>query len=543
MPPLIESQVHTSLRAYLRQQGDYSWPHHLTMARLVARALRLGRSALMQTSTSTPVYALSYLTPALLWQGAVVLVIPPFWQESWVEKVIPQLQAALGTNREVVVSDRVPFDFTGILITSPQDWLSDRLSMITNLEANPEVNPETNFPPGIPTLIDGADDLEPWARECLTQTMLPGAWDQLIAHYPQQREIIRDVKIKLTKSFFDRPLNPYGCCLLDISEQELIHNLGSKLADNFVDKPVDDFADNVDKLLDKPTNEPTNKLEFLASNLGQFSQQSGQQGQILWAGVDRQQGYFTLHSTPAEVATSLSKVWQQQPVVFMGRAMDLEVEATAYRQNVGLGGLTCLKFPPDPQTELIQLYLPDRLPLPNTPQFQAALEQQVMDLLTISRSDTGFIVILVEDSPLKQQMAAVMAGEFGSRVQMEVIAPNPAPILVTGWQFWRQFHHQFPPPKLLIIATLPIPSLENPLVAGQVAYYKQQRLDWFRLYLLPTALRELQSAIAPARRHQGVVAMLDSRVNHRSYGQQVLAALSPFAKINYLDPRLWELLS
>ncbi len=528
MPPLIESQVHTSLRAYLRQQGDYSWHHHLTMARLVARALRLGRSALMQTSTSTPVYALSYLTPALLWQGVVVLVIPPLWQEPWVEKLIPQLQAALGTNREVVVSDRVPSDFTGVLITSPQNWLSDRLNRVTNIITNSDANPEANleanleakFPPGIPTLIDGADDLEPWARECLTQTMLPGAWDQLTARYPQQREIIRDVKIKLTKSFFDRPPNPYGCCLLDTSEQELIHNLGSKLADN--------FADN---------------FEFLASNLGQFSQQSGQQGQILWAGVDRQQGYFTLHSTPAEVATSLSKVWQQQPVVFMGRAMDLEVEATAYRQNVGLGGLTCLKFPPDIHTDLIQLYLPDRLPLPNTPQFQAALEQQVMDLLTISRSDTGFIVILIEDSPLKQQMAAVMAGEFGSRVQMEMITPNPAPILVTGWQFWREFHHQFPSPKLLIIATLPIPSLENPLVAGQVAYYKQQRLDWFRLYLLPTALRELQSAIAPARRHQGVVAMLDSRVNHRSYGQQVLAALSPFAKINYLDPRLWELLS
>jgi ATP-dependent DNA helicase DinG len=192
---------------------------------------------------------------------------------------------------------------------------------------------------------------------------------------------------------------------------------------------------------------------------------------------------------------------------------------------------------------MIQLYLPDKLPLPNTPQFQPALERQVMELLTISRGDTGLVVILVEDSPLKQQIAAVMAGEFGSRVEMETISPNPAPILVTGWQFWRQSSHKLPAPKLLIIATLPIPSLENPLVAGQVAYYKQQRIDWFRFYLLPTALRELQRAIAPVRLTQGIVAMLDSRVNHRSYGQQVLTALSPFAKINYLDPRFWELLS
>ncbi len=524
MVTLIESQVHNSLRAYLRQQGDYSWHHHLTMARLVARALRLGRSALMQTSTSTSVYALSYLTPALLWQGAVVLVIPSLWHEILVEKLIPQLQIALETNREIIVGKHFPYDeFTGILIITPQDWLSDRFSVAAQnrfsvgsqncfsvgSQNTGETNLPANLPLGITTLIDGADDLELWAREQLTQTMLPGEWDQLIATYPQQIEIIRDTKVQLTKGFFDRPPNPYSCCLLDTSEQELMKNLASH-------------------------------LHLPPTSFGQVSQQPGQ---ILWAEVDRQQGYFTLHSTPAEVASSLSQVWQQQPVVFMGRAMDLEVEATIYRQNVGLGGLTCLKFPPDLQSEMIQLYLPDKLPLPNTPQFQAALEQQVMELLTISRGDTGLVVILVEDSPLKQQIAAVMAGEFGSRVEMEVISTNPAPILVTGWQFWRQSSHKLPPPKLLIIATLPIPSLENPLVAGQVAYYKQQRIDWFRFYLLPTALRELQRAIAPVRLTQGIVAMLDSRVNHRSYGQQVLTALSPFAKINYLDPRFWELLS
>jgi len=458
----------------------------------------------MQTSTSAPVYAISYLTPALLWQGAVVLVIPALGYEDWIHQLIPQLQASLGTSRAVVTGDRFPAeDFTGLFLTTPQVWLREQLG----ISPQNHLGTQTNFPLGVPTLIDGADDLELWAREILTQTWTVGDWDQLLAAYPQQAEMILDVKVRLTKNFFDRPPNPYGCCLLEPPERELIQNLAQKLP---------------------------------GTSLGVISQELDG---ILWAAIDRQQGYFTLHSTPAEVASSLSKVWQKQPVVFMGRAMDLEVEATVYRQNLGLGGLTCLKFPPDSQTEMIQLYLPDKLPLPNTPQFQGALEKQVLELLTISSSATGLTVILVEDRPLKQQMAAIIAAEFGSRVQMEVIPENPSPILVTGWQFWRESHYKLPAPKLLIMATLPIPSLENPLVAGQVAYYKKQRLDWFRLYLLPTALRELQGAIAPVRLTQGVVAMLDSRVNHRSYGQQVLTALSPFAKINYLDPRFWELLS
>jgi ATP-dependent DNA helicase DinG len=201
------------------------------------------------------------------------------------------------------------------------------------------------------------------------------------------------------------------------------------------------------------------------------------------------------------------------------------------------------------------LYIPDRLPMPNTPQFQDALIQQILailfrignwglgtrdwglgKILPNSSPIPGLVVILVGDTPLKAQVGAVLASEFGSRVQVEKTSLNENGILVTGWEFWRQYQSILPVPKLLAIATLPIPSLEDPLVAGRVAYYKKRRQDWFRLYLLPAALRELQRAIAPLRECQGIVALLDGRIHHRSYGQEVLASLSPSARINYLDP-------
>jgi ATP-dependent DNA helicase DinG len=222
-------------------------------------------------------------------------------------------------------------------------------------------------------------------------------------------------------------------------------------------------------------------------------------------------------------------------VVLIAEALDLETSASVYRQQMGLGDLTCLKFSPDRQSELIHLYLPDGLPMPNTPRFQDALIQQVRTLLSLNSQTKGLTVLLVGDVPLKAQLGAIFAAEWGTRVQVEKTSLDDRGILVTGWEFWRTHQSVLPPPQLLVIATLPIPSLENPLVAGQVAYYKQRRLDWFRLYLFPAALRELQRAIAPVRNSQGVVALLDNRVNHRSYGSQVLSALSPFARINYLD--------
>ncbi|MEM9502471.1 MAG: ATP-dependent DNA helicase, partial [Cyanobacteria bacterium P01_E01_bin.43] len=67
---MLEAKVHEQLRAFLRHHGNADWPHHLTMARLAARALRLGRSSLMQVGTSALFqghYRLSYLISLLLW--------------------------------------------------------------------------------------------------------------------------------------------------------------------------------------------------------------------------------------------------------------------------------------------------------------------------------------------------------------------------------------------------------------------------------------------------------------------------------------------
>ncbi len=499
---MIEVEVHSSLRAFLREQGQPTWPHHLTMARLVARALRLNRPALIQTGSTHSSYRLSYLAPALIWPGPVILVAPLSIQQWLLRVEIPRLQQWIGTDKAILTADAFPDErFCGLLITSPATWLTDRLEG------------KGWFPRDIPTLVDGADDLEGWAREQLQASIQPGDWDELMLGRPQYAELIRDTRVRLTKAIFEHPPNPYECCLLETQEQEILQQLFAVL---------------------QPTAE-VDRYHYLPPSWKQFWHCWQRSGQMMWATIARHSGQFSLYCGPIEVATPLSQVWSQQSVVLIGEALDLDASASVYRQQLGLGELTCLKFSPDRQSELIQLYLPDGLPMPNSPRFQEALLYQVRTLLTLSANAKGLAVLLVGDVPLKAQMGAILAAEFGSRVQVETTDLDERGILVTGWDFWKTHQSVLPPPKLLMIATLPIPSLENPLVAGQVAYYKQQRLDWFRLYLLPAALRALQRAIAPVRASQGVIALLDSRVNSRSYGRQVLSALSPFARINYPD--------
>lgn len=538
---MIEVEVHSSLRAFLREQENRSWPHHLTMARLVARALRLGRSALIQTGVSshgTGKYRLSYLAPALLWRKPVILVAPESVQQRLLEVEIPQMQQWMGTEKSILTGDAWPdAEFQGLLLISPEVWLADRLKGLGRI------------PFGIPTIFDGADDLEEWARDQLTAGLRPSDWDDLMLAFPRKAKAIRDARVQLTKAVFQHPANPYECCLISPAEQDILRRLYAVLGNAIGVENRENVVET--RLIPSGEGESGRGGEYFPSptllpNLPPawriFWHRLQADDQLMWAEIARSQGQFSLYCGPVEVATALEKIWHHEPVVLIGAALDLETEANAYRQRVGLGTLTCLKFSPDRQNELIQLYLPDRLPMPNTPQFQGVLIQEVQMLVeTMDRSLAEnpdiqrLAVILVEDTPLKAQVASVMAAEFGSRVQVEKTSLSNNGILVTGWEFWRHHQEVLPAPQLLVMATLPIPSLENPLVAGRVAHYKEQRKDWFRLYLLPVALSELQRAIAPVRECRGVVALLDGRVNNRSYGSQVLEALSPLARINYLD--------
>jgi len=530
---VIEVEVHYSLHNFLRSQAEAAWSHHLTMARLVARALRLGRSALIQVGAGCGYqgrYRLSYLAPALLWQSSAVIVATEEVQQRLLRVEIPPLQQWLQTNKGIIVGDRwIHPDFQGILLITPAAWLQAQWTGTGN------------FPPNIPTLIDGADDLEDWARSQLTVSIHPGDWDELMLAYPNRAEAIREARVQLTKAVFQHPANPYECYLVSQAEQEILTSLFAWLG---VDgnKEQSEVRSQKSEAIHAPRTTHHAPLipHSLPKNWHLFQQRSQTPDRLLWMSLNRSQGLFSLYCAPAEVASALAPIWARQPVVLMGSALDQETEATTYRKRLGLPEeLTCLKFAGDRHNESIQLYTPERFPLPNTPQYQPALMREIYALIGARTVAPGLTLILVGDLPLKQQIGAQLAAEFGSRVQVEKTSLDENSILTSGWDFWQQHQGILPVPQLTIITTLPIPSLEHPIVAGRVEYYKRSRQDWFALYLLPAALNQLQRAIAPMRYRQGVVALLDSRVLHRSYGQQVLAALSPSARCNYLDASLF----
>jgi ATP-dependent DNA helicase DinG len=532
------------------------------MARLVARALRVGRSALIQTDSLAAYqgsHRLSYLIPALLWPEPAILALPDELLETVLQQDIPNLQQGLPIVKPVRSGNSWPDDsFKGLLVTSAQGWLRDRLlsSHLSTSISTPAPNTgsvtESRFPTGIATIIDGAGALERWAQNQLSETLCAQDWEALMLAYPSQREFIRDMRVRLTHAIFQHPANPYGCHLIEEPEQALLYELYDWLQ-TFGDSsqlPLrwqrfwQRFAPSE---LSSSELSPSELLQTEPLQTGPSQTEPLQTERLAWSSLDRELGSVVLHCGPTDINSSLAPVWAQQPIVLIGAALAEDTRAERYRDRMGLGDMTCLRFGPDRRNDLVQLYLPDRLPMPNTSHFKGAVLQEIRTLLSARGTATDPTVIVIGDVPLKAQFAAILAAEFGSRVQLEA-AINDQGILITGWDYWRQQQANFTAPGLLIITTLPIPSLENPLVAGRVAAYKRRQQDWFKAYLLPEALSELQHAIAPMRSrinplmnqmnqngHQGVVALLDNRVNYRSYGTHVLAALSPAARSSYLN--------
>jgi ATP-dependent DNA helicase DinG len=495
----IEVTTHNILRDLLRHQPEIvDWNHHLTMARLVARALRLSKSSLIQTGIATHrlegKYRISYLIPALLWNEAVTIAIPTAFQERLITIELPQLQHWLGTSKPVYGGVQPPDpEFKGLWITDPQSWLNLQLHQPNSLPYNP-------------VILDGADDLESWAEELLTIKLTTENWDSLrLSQPPTIWGQIIEIKIQLMASFWQRPDNPYNCYLLDDLDRSLLELLSKTIIPN------------------------------LAPNWQKFYQELATVDRLVWAQIDRTRGSFTLAITPTDLVSELAPIWERQPSILLTSSVDLTAKAIGYRQELGLSDVTSIKFPLDKNQDSFKLYLPRWMPMPNTSKFQSVLVDEIKHLLYLTNNHPKFVVILIQDTPLQAQIAAILAAEWGTRVQVEQIDLNEQSILVSGWEFWQQHQDDLPTPGLMIIATLPIPSLEDPLVAAKVGFYKQQRQDWFRLYLLPTGLRILHRAIDPMRSAQGIVAIFDNRIDRRSYGQQVLASLHPMVRISYAD--------
>ncbi len=480
---MLEAIAHQQLKNLL-QKVRTDWPHHLTLSRLVARSLRRKDSTFIQLEDCTQdEWWLGLMVPLCLESRGTVLVLQDDLKSRLLKIELPRLQSA-GFNVGCWEGVTPPM--------GDQIWLLNHSELI-NIYKNELLGSRQ-------LIIPEADLLSQHLRDAMTLKITSEDWERFRRANSFDEESIMCLFQKLTRSVFQHPAKLPQKVRIDGSEISCLQDLLGHLENSPFPWPL------IFNL------EP----DFWAS----------------WAELDHKMLNWDWFFKPIEPLKILHGLLSNQPSLLITRAshnhlIKAELQSAAFAPNVVVNlSQPHLKDP-------IPLYLPFRQPLPNTAIFADHLLDQSRRLIL---GRPGITILLLDDYQLRMQLTSQLAAEFGQRVSHETTSPEENGVVSSGWDWWLHHHRQLPLPEQLIIALLPLPSLESPFIAARVEALKREGRDWFRDYLLPEALSVIPDAVTPVRNNNGRLAILDGRLRARSWGEEFLSILEPWTPLQRLLP-------
>lgn len=480
---MLEAHAHNQLKNLLRL-SSCPWPHNLTLSRLVARSLRRGDTALIQLDLgSQDFWWLGLLTPLCLQPASAVLVLSETQRRRLLRVELPRLMVE-GFNLACWEDLQPPPD--------GQIWLMNHSDLIHSfyqgaLESKYVIVPE-------------AELLSERLRDAMELEISHDDWEKLRRVHPSADLPLLQLYERLSRRLFAHSTRVDDQVRMDCSEIVSLRDLLGVLG---------------------PSPSPWSELiKFKNQNWAS------------WAELDHKTLTWKWKLKPLEPFKELQTLFQEQPVLFLTgtgkndfllsqlKAVDCQLSV-----EVALGS-PLLQEP-------IALFAPHSQPLPNTEFYsQHLLDQSRRLILGLS----GITILLLDDSQLRLQLATELAAEFGQRVVCETTTPASNGVICCNWSWWRAHLDQLPAPEQLIVAMLPLASVEDPLIAARVEALKRQGRDWFRELLLPEALSFLPQAVAPLRANHGRIAILDGRLRSRSWGEQFCRVLEPWIPLHRLLP-------
>jgi len=484
---MLEARAHQHLKALLQREGAPRWPHHLTLSRLVARSLRRADHTLVRLAPGTdPSWWISLLVPLALSETPLALVVSDTLRQRLLQVEWPRLRSvglALPCWEGIAPPATAPLwmlSHRELLLAWRQGALGERQLVI----------PE-------------AENLEGHLRSAMAVVVEPRDWDSLRRSHPAAEASLLSLHERLSRRVLSHPRTPDLLVSLAGDDEAPLRHLLALL------EPL-----------------PAPWCDWLTA---------GGSGWTGWARVDPAQLQWQLHRQPLEPLRELAGLLERRGAVLTGelatgRAAEIHPPAAT---GLGLEPRVVVDLGDPPLADPLPLYAPWRQPLPNSPQFAEHLLDHGRRLVL---GQAGLTVVLLDDPALRKGLASALAAEFGSRVSEQCTAPESNGVLCCNWSWWLEHQGRLPLPCQVVVALLPLASLEDPLTAARVAVMRQQGRDWFRELLLPDALNRLQRGVSGLRRCGGRLAVLDGRLRGRSWGRQVFTALEPWVQLARLLP-------
>ena len=246
-----------------------------------------------------------------------------------------------------------------------------------------------------------------------------------------------------------------------------------------------------------------------------------------------------------DVADTIRKLlWRPFPgTVVTSATLTVAGRFQYWRRRTGLDFGTDAEFPsPFDHARQAMLALPKDQPSPNQPNFLAATERQIIDL--IRASDGGAFVLCTSYEAIQHYSRAlreagvpgpVLAqGETGKSQLLQRFSSNYRAVLVATDSFWEGVSVKGDQLRLVIIPRLPFRVPTDPLRQARHERLAKRGIDAFKAYSLPEAvikLRQGYGRLIRSTTDRGVVVILDRRIHERAYGAILLRSLPPAQRV------------
>ena len=268
---------------------------------------------------------------------------------------------------------------------------------------------------------------------------------------------------------------------------------------------------------------------------------------VAWAEA---RGGVSLHLSPVEVGPHLeaSLYAHMGRLVFTSATLAPLDDLEPFCRRLGLPPETRKKIvasPFDPASQAL-LYVPRKMPPPNSEAFARAVAQQVSQLLAHSQ---GRAFVLFTSHRNLEAVSGLLADELPFPVLVQGEAPrlellkrfvdeSPSVLFATA-SFWQGVDVPGPALSAVIVDKLPFAPPDDPLVAARCARLEEQEgKSGFAHLLLPEAILSLKQGLGRLLRtpsDRGLLAVLDVRLVSKGYGKRFLKALAPVPLTHDLD--------
>jgi len=261
-------------------------------------------------------------------------------------------------------------------------------------------------------------------------------------------------------------------------------------------------------------------------------------GTVYWIEVNPRGERLSLNAAPLHVGELIQKhLWNEKSSIILTSATLTAHGSFDYMRRT-LGAETAdemtLGSPFDYENSTL-LYLPNDIPEPNQPGFQAALDRALV--ATAKATGGRMLVLFTSYAALKKTSQGITAPLAREEIyvfeQGDGASPNSLlesfkaterAVLLGTRSFWEGVDIPGDDLSVVVITKLPFDVPSDPLIAARSELYENA----FNEYYLPEAILKFRQGFGRLIRSQsdrGVVAILDKRVMTKQYGRFFLESL------------------